>query len=1072
MRLVHHPDPLALESALLRRLDETHPRDRAGATCVVVPTRRLADRLQERLLELRDAWLGLEIVHLRALAARVLAAAGRPVPASLAPRLRREALRLALDRLGEDHPWSAIARRRPGTVARLAATFRELREAGVPARALARAGRDGLVHPGLPDVYAAYESVLAAAASRGAVDDAELARLAASAAKPYAAAHGAILVHGFYEWTGTAHALLAALDATRELEVFLPLDAGAPAYRYAEAFADALGPAVSRRDRAADPDGPRPEWAALFDESARPRPAGGGFALDGAHAQGPTAEFRRAALSALDAIERSDGAARVAIVARSLEPYAPAIEEVLEELGLETAVETSLSGPLRRHPAVRDALETLRLLDENFPRRATCAWLRSPRIRWEALLPGGARPDGDLAERWSRAAGIVRGLADWRTELPAEAHAAAVRRAGEQDEAVVAERAAQAEERALRIVSALEALHARFDRSDASPAEWARRFGACFDDLLPADTGPARALKALLGELAAVETLLGATRAIPFEAARARLAAAVDGTALPAPSASGGRLAVLDAMQARGRTFDRVFLLGANAGLFPRPAREDPFVPDAARARLGRDGALPLPLPRKSDSVHEERLLLAVSLAAARTAARVSWQRADDAGRSRPPSLALREIARLALGAPSLEEFRDAAHAIPSHPEQAIADALERTALAQPSDLRLLDALRSREDGLAALAARHPELAPGCAQLEAVQAFAFPAGAAAAEASRFDGRVGPVDLDRAWSVSALQTLGTCPLQFFFDSVLGARALDPETDPFAPDAREIGNEIHATLERLYAALRDLPPGADARAEADRRLDEEGAAALGRIGRRLSGRWPQLGEPLARRWVDALRAFVARDLERLGPDAPRAIERLEHLVAGELDLTDGPPLAVRGRVDRIVRVAERRWVGDYKTTRRAQKLQDHVNPTDMLHGDRLQAPLYARLTGGAAVEFLGVGPTFDGPAAHPDEAGPVAGRATFEGFAIDEDAEGFEATLRTLIGLLREGRFPLRADGHCRFCDHRDGCRRTHPPTLAREETAPDVEDYRAARARKASRKKPPPARARRKRKGKR
>lgn len=63
----------------------------------------------------------------------------------------------------------------------------------------------------------------------------------------------------------------------------------------------------------------------------------------------------------------------------------------------------------------------------------------------------------------------MRGLADWRTELPAEAHAAAVRRAGEQDEAVVAERAAQAEERALRIVSALEALHARFDRSDASP---------------------------------------------------------------------------------------------------------------------------------------------------------------------------------------------------------------------------------------------------------------------------------------------------------------------------------------------------------------------------------------------------------------------------------------------------------------------------------------------------------------------------------------------------------------------------------------------------------------------------
>ena len=89
MRLLAHPDPLTLERELLSRVDSLHPRDGTGRTLVLVPSARLATHLLRRFAGRRPAWLGLEVLHFRALARRIVEAGGGAPVRVASPRLPR-----------------------------------------------------------------------------------------------------------------------------------------------------------------------------------------------------------------------------------------------------------------------------------------------------------------------------------------------------------------------------------------------------------------------------------------------------------------------------------------------------------------------------------------------------------------------------------------------------------------------------------------------------------------------------------------------------------------------------------------------------------------------------------------------------------------------------------------------------------------------------------------------------------------------------------------------------------------------------------------------------------------------
>jgi RecB family exonuclease len=563
-----------------------------------------------------------------------------------------------------------------------------------------------------------------------------------------------------------------------------------------------------------------------------------------------------------------------------------------------------------------------------------------------------------------------------------------------------------------------------------------------------------------LGMLSALDDLeaLGAA-GIPFgspAAALGRLERAVAADTVPlgsiAPDGSlreddRGGMRLFDLMQARGLSFDTVVLLGLNAGQTPRPARPDPFLPDADRARLR--AALGRPVPIKEEARLEEHLLLALALGSARRRLVVGWQRADDSGRALSSSLALREIARVTKETPDLARLLREADRVPgdlrawgqSGPAPLLprGEALLASAMAAGSPAALLQ-------GLGAFAPLLPG-GPGAlaAGLEHLGALEGP------EDRGFDALVGPPETPRPWSPSRLEMLGACPQRYFFHHLLFLEEWDETAEAHEIDPREIGSAVHDVLARVYeAALAKEPPRVPG-APADE-VRAAWRAATARIAGRLDPIYPGLWEQIGGAWREAIVRFVERDLPPLRSDPGRVL--CEASVEAALPVPGRETtLNLGGRFDRVfVRGDGRVVVTDYKT---GGRLDDFVSPREFLKGRRLQMPLYAlmakdgRLRGGGDpmagerasidVEVLGVGPRFE---REPQEA-----RAVLEAAALDTARDGFLETLAVLLRLGDAGLYPLNETSpSCLFCGFHRACRRFHPATLERLANHPALRDY--------------------------
>ena len=463
-------------------------------------------------------------------------------------------------------------------------------------------------------------------------------------------------------------------------------------------------------------------------------------------------------------------------------------------------------------------------------------------------------------------------------------------------------------------------------------------------------------------------------------------------------------------MQCRGLTFTHIGLAGMNAGIFPRIAREDPFLSDGSRRRLREATGKPLPLASESEG--EERLLLAMLLGQARSTIQVSWQRADETARPLVPSLALREIA---------PDAPTAARAIPAHPWSRIHAWARTPGVVGPRDETLLAGLASElgADATSAVAARRPDLAAGIALVNETETFAPGTG-------RYDGRIGVSALEETMNATSLERLARCPLQFFFHDVLKVEAPRRAETPFSDDPRTVGERVHAALAEVYTQLRD-----------DRAYDRldvlerivRARAILREVWTARATSAPHFDRIDSDIWLRTLDAFLAVDLRRLAESGfvPTDFEqRLERAIPG------GPPgLTVRARFDRIATNGESKIVGDYKT---GGDLGARVQATKMVSGLQLQVPLYA-LIAGAPVELLGVGPRHDAEAVR------------FDDFKSSAVREGLLETLRIAAALAAHGTFPIRSGEHCGYCDYRSACRRAHPPTEYREGIAKDTGDAR-------------------------
>jgi len=235
-----------------------------------------------------------------------------------------------------------------------------------------------------------------------------------------------------------------------------------------------------------------------------------------------------------------------------------------------------------------------------------------------------------------------------------------------------------------------------------------------------------------------------------------------------------GAVAVLDPLALRARRVRALFVCGLQEGVFPAPARPQPFLAEEERRRLAETSGLRL--GEHEDALAAERYLLYAAVSRPQELLVLSWHVADDDGAPIARSLFVDDVCDLfdeSLGERRLRRSLGAVGwPMPDAPVQGrlfdVAGA--PGSISQPGSQGPSPAVpaRSRLGGPAPL--RDEEIL--------------------AELRR-----------RPWSASSLEVWISCPVRWFVERMLRPDAFDPDPEPMAR-----GGLAHAALKDTLEGLR--------------------------------------------------------------------------------------------------------------------------------------------------------------------------------------------------------------------------------------------------------------------------
>jgi RecB family exonuclease len=754
-------------------------------------------------------------------------------------------------------------------------------------------------------------------------------------------------------------------------------------------------------------------------------------------------EVRTVVRLILDAAATGTPLYRAGVLYPSADSYAPLLLEQFAAAGI--PVNGPAVRPLAASMAGRVLLRMLELPDEDFRREAVMEWLTSgPIVETQHGDAAGRRVPAARWDEISRDAGVVKGLAQWRTRL--DGWIKAERHAPRERDAEAAERlAAFVEELDQNLQTPRHATSEALgrwalgllDRYLGSEAAAAGGWGNDAEAAAYQDLRKRLDAIAVAGPLRDPETGTALSPIARVEPAETRRAFARALEAVLAPP--GGRLGrfgdgvfVGPVVTARGMGFDHVFVLGMVEGSMPAATREDPLLTEDER-----DGAS---LPRRDVRRLDARgdYLAALASAPERTLCFPQSSLGEQA--KRVPSRWLLESASALAGvevpaerlaeirlAPWLTGVESFEHALGS----------ERFPAASAQEWELRSLLR-QPDAHAHFLAAEPSFA---ASVEAATvrlpswSRRHPLAGAPAPLSPWAGGVGPgvsVDSARVYSPTSFETLATCAYRYFLTNVIRVKETERPAGVVRISPADRGNVIHDSLERFLREVHDAgrspAPGTPWTSSDAARLlqigDEECDAAhrRGITGSELL--WH----------VD--RARIRRDLSLfLGADSAARKETRATFADAEwpfekavITLDDGRELAFRGRVDRVDRAEDGTLiVYDYKTGA-ADGFEKIAKGDDPLGaGTRLQLPIYAV----AVREALG-----DGTASVQASYWFASEREKFRriGYTLEPGHEdALRATLGVLAGTVEAGAFlavPGKQDRdsyqNCRFCPYDRVC----------------------------------------------
>jgi ATP-dependent helicase/nuclease subunit B len=492
-----------------------------------------------------------------------------------------------------------------------------------------------------------------------------------------------------------------------------------------------------------------------------------------------------------------------------------------------------------------------------------------------------------------------------------------------------------------------------------------------------------------------------------------------------------GQVFVGSIEEARGRSFEAVFLPGLAEGLFPRRALEDPLLLDEHRLKLGAG------LDTQALRVAHERMLLRYSAAAALTRFVVSYPRMDLVqARPRVPSFYALEVLRAAEGRlPSLREFeKRAAGSAPSR-------------LDWPAPLDKNTAIDDAEFDLAAL---HTALKLRGIASKGSARYLMESNESLARSLRTRGRRwrnrwtyadGLVDPDaatleilstqrpseRSYSPSTLQQFAACPYRFLLQGILRLRAREAAVPLEQMDPLTRGALFHEVQFALFRKLKTsglLPMTADSLPTTLDLADQ----VLDHVAARFED---DLAPAIPRVWkseVEGVRTDVRGWIQQIAASQPEWLPVYFEFAFGlPLDEHRDPQstkeeavilnnIRLRGSIDLVERHMHRGTlrVTDHKTGRPLQNRPQHVGG-----GATLQPLLYAL----AAENLL----------AQTVECGSLyfcTQRGDFSEMSIVLDAQARERLARVLDTIsesIHVGFLPAAPQtGACALCDYTTVC----------------------------------------------
>jgi ATP-dependent helicase/nuclease subunit B len=954
MHLVTGPFRPVLESAFRETFAALRRDDPLAPIAVIAPSRRLSDQLKELALDaVPEGVAGVRFFNLFSFARTLYDEAAPEGYALLLDDLVPERLlRAILQRHFADEPYLSRAAIAPSA---LLGALHELKAAAVdPGSALAALAAGELGDedaPKLAEIFSLYKRYADELRRRRIHERADVIRVAVDHA-PRSAALGAfkhVLYYGFYDLDQNQLDLLKEVRRRVPCTVFFPY-LETPGYAYAKDFLrTVISPMADGVDERRD-------------EAPSHRPAR--FAASGAHD-----EVWAAAKEILKLADAGMPYDRIGLVARTLDPYLPLIDSIFRDHQI--PFQSSGSHKLGRDPRVK-AARLLFTLDA-FDRADVLDLLRSPYVREK----GG---DRELWDQASRHLGIGHGPEEWRRRLGAWAGKDYVQEIGSR---VGGRKFVLPREEVDRFWDAVRAL------IDAPPppstgwkayADWALRQYRTFLE-------PDPRVESAIGSLAALE-------GFALEEPREALLDLLADLSEPAGGIAGVR--VLDAMAARGSSFDALLLIGMNERFFPRFILQDPFLRDAVRSRI--EHRLGNRMALKLKGYDEERLLFTL-LQGSAPEILYFHQRSDEKGKLKIPSSFL--------------------------------DSEDYEPIARRPSLRLQQAdfelLTPREASLRTGQGEALGRALGWDVSMLLQATTF--------LSRIERRGGltgfdgVVDTRAYWpsvasfglSPTALERLAECPFKFFAHGMLDLQELDePEGESMLLPV-EIGDIYHDILEQFHRRGH---------------LDREIAEGLKRFEATRSIRYPVLWEVEKQRISAVLRAFV--DADDCSVFKPRDFE-VE--LKAELPIEAGGRKTVtfRGFADRLdVSASGAFRVVDYKRTGR--KYRDRMETGVFTKGKFLQPPLYFLL----AQKMLRA-PAADSRFVYYFLEEVLDEKAWEKALTGEmwEQKPSFEAHLRRYLDRISRGEFVIRPGRDCGWCDFRTLCRKSHRPTVLRAEEADDA-----------------------------